>query len=150
MQHLLAVDGDVFARTHFTPGHVTASAVVVSKERRAIALIAHTKLRKWLQPGGHVEPTDPDSIEAARREALEECGPLTLEPMGLLDVDVHDIPGFGAEPPHEHFDVRILFHHTAGDLATTGEVDDVGWFPLDRLPSPLGTSVARLAAKLGA
>ena len=144
---LLDLPGDIFSRAHFSPGHVTASAVVLSTGGDEIALIDHHKLKKWLQPGGHIEPDDGSLTSAAVREAIEECGPLQLETYGLFDVDVHQLPALGSEPPHMHFDVRILCRVTGGHLALTGEVNAVCWFPFDRPPSPVGTSVARLIAK---
>ena len=55
-------------RSHFAPGHFTASAFVLSPDRRELILIHHKKLGIWVQPGGHVETSDEDLLSAARRE----------------------------------------------------------------------------------
>src|SRR5487761_1289430 len=51
--------------------HVTASAVVVG--RRGTVLHLHRRLRRWLQPGGHIDPGEAPE-HAALREAREETG----------------------------------------------------------------------------
>ena len=38
--------------------HFTASALVVDEAGARVCLVAHAKLGRLLQPGGHVEPTD--------------------------------------------------------------------------------------------
>src|SRR4051812_13856407 len=53
-------------------GHITASAVVMDADAERTLLIYHRKLSRWLQPGGHVEPSDVSLAEAALREATEE------------------------------------------------------------------------------
>ena len=112
-----------FGRKQFAPGHLTASALVLDPGRRRVALVLHTKLGLWLQPGGHFEPGETDPLAAARREVLEEigvaAGPLVGEPL-LLDVDVHPIPAHGDEPAHEHFDLRLLLV-AASDDAFAGD-----------------------------
>lgn len=49
----------------------TASVYILRDSQ--LLLIFHPKLKKWLPPGGHVEPNE-SPVEAARREALEETG----------------------------------------------------------------------------
>lgn len=111
---LLASPGEPISRDHFVPGHFTVSAFVVDTDRRVL-LIFHPKLQRWLQPGGHIDPTDSNPIETARREVLEETGldDLQLIHEGLIDFDIHDIPAFGVEPAHQHFDLRFLFRADA-------------------------------------
>ena len=70
MLQLLESEGDPFARTHFLPGHFTASAFVLSPSFNALYLIHHRKLERWLQPGGHVEPIDEDLLLAKIRAFL--------------------------------------------------------------------------------
>src|SRR5258705_4171245 len=62
------------SRDHFVPGHLTASAFVLSPERAAVLLIFHKKLGIWVQPGGHIEAEDESLEAAARRELGEEVG----------------------------------------------------------------------------
>lgn len=147
-QELLERDGDIFSRYHFAPGHITASAMLVSSDWDAIVLVDHRRFGVWLQPGGHVEPDDAGLRAAALREAVEECGPLELEVVGFLDLDVHAIPAAKGEPPHAHYDVRFLCRVLSGDLAHTGEVLAAEWFALDGAPDRLGSSVDRLIEKV--
>ena len=112
---LLSNTPEPFSRAQFDPGHVTASAFVVSPNRDKLLLIFHGKLHRWLQPGGHVELTDDDIVGAATREVEEETNipksQLTLFNPPILDVDVHQIPPNPkkSEPAHGHFDIRVLF-----------------------------------------
>ncbi len=139
------------SRAHFQPGHLTASGFVLSPEGDALLLIFHKKLGIWVQPGGHVEPSDRSLLEAARREVREEVGlDLSLdEASGIFDLDVHTIPARKDEPSHEHFDVRYCFRSPTRDFVRTDEVADVRWAPLaeiDQLTSD--ESVLRAARKL--
>ena len=144
-------------RSHFEPGHFTASAFVLSPDRRDLVLIHHKKLGIWVQPGGHVEPTDGDLLGAARREVLEEVGLDELEPISasggspVFDVDIHSIPARKADPAHEHFDVRFAFVAKTRDLVHSDEVADLRWVPLSEVEQ-MGTdeSVLRAVSKLRA
>ncbi len=111
-------------RKQYTPGHFTASAFILSPDNRALLLIYHRKLERWLQPGGHIESDDLNLLDAAQREAQEECRLAATDLTALssepFDIDIHTIPAHKNEPAHEHFDVRYLFrcHHlkaSAGD-----------------------------------
>lgn len=134
------------SRNHFTPGHLTASAFVTNGD--GVLLIHHDRLGRWLQPGGHVEPDDADLEAAARREVEEETTLAGLESMGLLDVDVHEIPAAKGEPTHLHLDVRWAFRSDGNPAAGDG-VSAARWARLDELAG-LGAdaSVIRGAIKL--
>jgi 8-oxo-dGTP pyrophosphatase MutT (NUDIX family) len=118
--------GDPFNRNNFVPGHLVASALIVSWDHRRVLLVRHPGLQRWLQPGGHVEGAELPRAAAAR-EAKEEAG-LTLPAAapGLLDVDVQRIPGTRREPPHTHYDLRYLFVDEV--RAEYRDDPDVRWF----------------------
>jgi 8-oxo-dGTP pyrophosphatase MutT (NUDIX family) len=91
--------------------HFTASAYVVDETGKRTCLVAHAKLGRLLQPGGHLEPTDLTLEAAALREAREETGlELELHPTAPrpFDLDIHEIPERPGEPAHFHLDVRYL------------------------------------------
>jgi 8-oxo-dGTP pyrophosphatase MutT (NUDIX family) len=125
---------DACARSHFAPGHFTASAFVLSPDRRELILIHHRKLGIWVQPGGHIDATDLDLESAARREVAEEVGLRELEALlpnsALFDLDIHAIPARKDEPAHEHFDVRFAFVARTLSFERSEEVADVRWVPL--------------------
>lgn len=138
IDRLAAEHSDCFERT-CRPGHLTASAWVVSADGARHLLLRHRKLGKWLQPGGHADG-DGDLLSVARREVIEETGLSQVEPIaagsGLvpLDLDVHLIParfdanGEMIDDAHEHHDVRFLFRVT-GDASLTAneESDGLEW-----------------------
>jgi 8-oxo-dGTP pyrophosphatase MutT (NUDIX family) len=149
----LTAPSEACQRTHFAPGHFTASAFVLSPDRRDLILIHHKKLGIWVQPGGHVEASDADLASAARREVAEEVGLGELDSLGtdgaLFDVDIHTIPARKSEPAHEHFDARFAFVARTRDFARTEEVADVRWVPLERVDEvTTDESVLRAAKKL--
>ena len=99
------------------PGHLTTSAIVLSPDHTRILVIDHAVIGRWLQPGGHYEPSASFHL-SARREAEEETGVtgLRLHPWhGDEDlpfaIDSHDVPGKAArsEAPHVHHDLQYLF-----------------------------------------
>jgi 8-oxo-dGTP pyrophosphatase MutT (NUDIX family) len=132
MRALADVGGDPFARDHWEPGHFTASAFVLSPDGRSILLIFHEKFRRWLQPGGHVEPGDTDIVAAARREVAEETGLAAVDAVGagLFDVDVHEIPARKLDPAHRHFDARVLLRARTLDFTAATDALAGRWVPL--------------------
>lgn len=152
---------DCFDRT-CRPGHVTASAWIVTPGDDRVLLVHHRKLDRWLQPGGHCDGQS-DPAAAALREAEEETGLPRLrlsddspEPTPL-DLDVHLIParydaaGQLIEDAHEHHDVRFLIV-AHGDLApqASEESHAVRWFtPAELAVATDEESVLRMARKAG-
>ncbi len=131
---LLTQSSQPFSRYQFDPGHLTASALVLSRDARAVLLVFHRRLGRWLQPGGHVEPEDPDLEAAARREVREETG-LRLRPHGpapLVGVEVHAIPARDDEPAHWHHDLVFGFVSEDGHLEP-GAGHQARWIEIERL-----------------
>ena len=151
MFDLARAAGDPFSRLHFVPGHFTASAFVLSPDGGSLLLIHHSKLHRWLQPGGHVEPSDIDLPAAAAREVVEEVGitSLTAENTGIFDVDIHPIPARKAEPLHEHFDVRYLFRAIDLSAVAGSDANAFRWVPIAEITAELtDASIMRALAKL--
>lgn len=132
---LLERAGDVCARTGFDPGHITASGLVLSRDGAAVLLVLHERLGRWLQPGGHVEPSDASAAEAARREIREETGVEVdpgVEPV-LVAVDVHEIPAARGEPAHLHHDLMFRFVVREPEGAPVRGSHHATWVPVERL-----------------
>ena len=145
----VASHADAFERA-CTLGHVTASAWIVDAERTHVLLTHHRKLGRWLQLGGHVDG-DADVRAGALREAREESGLSHLRFVrdGIYDLDVHRIPARGAEPAHEHYDVRFALEADRDEpLRPSAESKALAWVALDALDAvEADESVLRLARK---
>lgn len=108
-------------------------AVFVVRDGRVL-LHWHEKLRRWLPPGGHIEPNElPD--DAARRETREETG-VEVDLIGPTGID-HARPGEPVQlvrpegiqvetigPGHEHIDL-IYFARPRSDPDLPPRV---GWY----------------------
>ncbi|MGC5018423.1 NUDIX hydrolase [Micromonospora sp. DT47] len=141
---LLAAGPGAMSRAHL-PGHVTASALVLDATGSQVLLCLHGKFRKWVQLGGHCEPTDRTLAGAALREATEESGiaGLVVDPLPI-DVDIHPVACRGGSL---HHDVRFAVFAPAGAVErVSDESEALGWFPPDRLPEPLADATAKLVA----
>ena len=142
-------------RTNYVPGHFTASAFLLSPDQQKICLIYHGKLHLWLQPGGHIEPTDEDVIAAARREVMEETGNLDFKIFDtgnpIFDLDIHTIPESPKRnaPAHDHFDVRMLFQAQSTTLVAGDDALDARWVAIsDVQDAGTDQSVMRAVGKL--
>lgn len=130
------------AVTH--PGHVCATAWVVSPDFSRVLLVEHRVLG-WSAPGGHLHPGE-TTLAAARRELAEECGAMAAgaEPARDRAVFVHvtDVAGTDqGNPSHRHWNVAWAFviHDVDGNTHVGDVVDTAGeeraqWWPCDDLP----------------
>lgn len=134
------------------PGHITASAVVLSSSGSEVLLTLHPRVGAWLQLGGHCEPSDETLAGAALREATEESGisGLTIAPVPV-HVDVHPITcSLGV--PTRHFDVRFAVRAPADASPVRSEESlDLRWWPVNGLPEdPTGwTGLSEMLAAAG-
>src|SRR5579864_5813363 len=104
-----------FSREQFTPGHITATGLVLAPDEERVLLVHHGRLNRWLLPGGHIEAEDGTAGDAARREVLEETAAALAgrSDPPLAGIDVHGIPAKGSEPYHLHHDLIFLFRATS-------------------------------------
>ncbi|MEW2430180.1 NUDIX hydrolase [Micromonospora sp. NPDC047644] len=141
---LLAAGPVAMSRQH-RPGHVTASALVLDATGSRVLLCLHGKFGRWVQLGGHCEPTDQTLVGAALREATEESGitGLRIDPVPI-DVDVHQVQCQGGSA---HYDVRFaVIAPPSAVEQVSDEAEELGWFPPDQLPEPLAGGTAQLVA----
>lgn len=122
-----------FERT-LAAGHVTASAWVVSPDRKSVLLMHHRKLNRWFQPGGHCDGNS-DTLQVALKEVREETG-VVARPLrqSIFDIDVHTIPGNAREGAHLHYDIRYLLEaDLVLEVARNHEAKEVRWILLDEV-----------------
>jgi 8-oxo-dGTP pyrophosphatase MutT (NUDIX family) len=148
MISFLTENDNVFDRTN-TIGQITVSAILTDLRVENILLLWHKKLKRWLQPGGHVESTiDSSLLEAAFRELIEET---ELEKSSIVavsgiffDIDIHVIPANQSEPEHNHYDLRYHFKLESD----TRPVGNFKWIPIGELIKNEEESLSRFARKL--
>lgn len=103
------------------PKHIVSAATIILNEDKEILLIKGPK-RGWEMPGGQVE--EGESVkEAAVREAKEECG---------LDIEVTRFCGIFQNVERSICNTLFLAKPVGGQLTTTEEALDVGYFPLEK------------------
>jgi 8-oxo-dGTP pyrophosphatase MutT (NUDIX family) len=149
MVELLDSCPNCFRRDAF-PAHFTGSAFVVSADGTCGLLHHHRKLDRWLQFGGHCDGEE-DVLAVAQREACEESGihGLVVATARPFDLDIHEIPAFGDEPAHLHYDVRyILVAPEDAEIRTSSESKELRWFRSEEMKHwKLDPGLRRLIAK---
>jgi 8-oxo-dGTP pyrophosphatase MutT (NUDIX family) len=115
-------------------GHITGSALLIDESRQHILLMHHTKLNKWLQPGGHCDGNK-NVLAVAKKEVLEETGiEITVDKANIFDIDIHAIPERKGVPAHEHFDIRFLFVVPDNTVFKQNEESlALKWVPIDKI-----------------
>ena len=145
----LLSQGRDFASRRSFPMHVTAGALLVRGTE--ILLVKHRAYGIFLQPGGHLEPTDDTLAGAAERELVEETGidPGTVSCVSQSPVyveygRVRARPEKG-EPDHFHLDFGYTFTTADGDMGRIqeSEVTRADWYPLAEAERLVGHRIGR-------
>ena len=135
---------DPFKRANLI-GHITASGLVVRDDKAL--LIFHPYIKRWFQPGGHVDEGE-SSIEAAIREVYEETGfvceldPKNIEP---IDIDIHEIPANPKKGEDAHLHIDLLYRLRILRHEQSAEDIKYGWFTFKDVES---LRIQRALAKL--
>jgi len=126
---LTALEPDALDRSA-TPGHLTGSALIFNHDATETLLLFHTKLQRWLQPGGHADG-EANLARVALKEATEETGIEGLEIVDpAIDLDIHNVAKPGA-PEVLHYDVRFLvFAPEGAQPSGNHESQDIRWVSL--------------------
>jgi 8-oxo-dGTP pyrophosphatase MutT (NUDIX family) len=131
-------------------GHITASALLLNKDKTKALLMHHTKLDKWLQLGGHCDG-NPNALEVALKEAREESGIKGIAPVSdkIFDLDIHLIPKNSREDEHYHYDIRFLLYVTSDEeIIQNHEAKELRWIGACKDETPTtNPSVLRMLAK---
>lgn len=126
-------------------GHFTASIFLISENSKEVLMIHHKKLKRYLQPGGHIDALDESPLEAAKRELFEETGidSKFLEYKCLssfnesipFNISVHLIPENieKKEDAHYHYDLQYLYFckQKPNIVIDLNEVNSYEWVRLD-------------------
>ncbi len=136
MLRLLDTGLDLWGREG--PAHFTASAWVVSPDRKHVLMAYHRIYRAWSWLGGHADG-DRDLKKVALREVMEESGlknvrladpePLSLE---ILTVDGHEKRGSYVSS-HLHLNLTWLVEADMEEKLTGNEEENAGaaWYERD-------------------
>jgi 8-oxo-dGTP pyrophosphatase MutT (NUDIX family) len=128
-------------------GHITASGLVIKNNK--VLLILHPYIKKWFQPGGHIDEGELP-IEAAIREVYEETGLVcmsAIENPDPIDVDLHEIPAKSSKNESAHLHIDLLYQLRVLREEEPLEKITKGWFSFDQIESPrIQRAISRLSA----
>lgn len=125
--------------------HFTATAYVFHGKK--VLLHFHPKIKKWLPPGGHIEPNETPP-EAAKREAKEETGleivlieqeNIKIQAPHAISFErpffclLESIPAHKETPAHEHMDMIYLAQPSADADLSIPEKNGFRWFSYEEL-----------------
>lgn len=131
---------NVFERSSIA-AHMTASAWVVSPDRKKVLMVYHNLYDSWSWMGGHADG-ETDLLAVAKREVMEECGLTQVKVLSddifsleVLSVDGHIKHGKYVST-HLHLNVTYLFEAdpTAPIFMKPDENSGVAWFTTEEVP----------------
>lgn len=130
---------DYLLRSNLT-AHLTSSAFVVNKDMTKVVFAFHHIYQSWAWVGGHNDG-NPNSLEVAMKEAMEETGLKSIQPYSedLLTIDVIYVPNHikkGAYvPDHLHLNMTYLLMADDNEIPSHNPAEhaDVRWFLIDEV-----------------
>ena len=129
-------------------GHFTASALMVDPRRNTVLLVMHPRAKRWLQMGGHIEPSDLSFRDAALRECIEESGYRDIAVWSVpARLDRHDVPcrsPRGEVIQSVHWDVQFLAVVDSHSECVLTEDAPTQWWNLETVMPELDHSVKQL------
>ena len=115
--------------------HMTASAWVVSPDRKQVIMVYHNLYQSWSWMGGHADG-DWDLLRVAKKEVMEECGlqELTVVSPEIFSLEVLCVDGHEKRgkylSSHLHLNVTYLLEADPTQPVRCKEDENqaVGWF----------------------
>ena len=111
--HFLRSEENLLTRENKV-AHLTASAWVVSPDRKQVIMVYHNLYNSWSWMGGHADG-DADLLRVAKKEVMEECGlqELTVVSPDILSLEILCVDGHEKKgqylSSHLHLNVTYLF-----------------------------------------
>lgn len=118
--------------------HFTASAWVVSRDRKHVLMAYHNLYDSWAWLGGHADGEE-DLLKVAIKEVKEESGLENVKPVSedIYSVEILAVAGHTKKgkyiPSHLHLNVTYLLEADMGEALRNkpDENSQVGWFSLE-------------------
>lgn len=130
-------------------GHITASGLVIRDER--VLLIFHPYIKRWFQPGGHIDEGE-SPIYAAIREVYEETGFVCSADSAfpeLIDIDIHEIPANHKKGEGSHLHIDLLYKLKVLHQEKSPEDISCDWFSFDQVENTRIQRVLRMLSPQG-
>ena len=137
---LMEREGDRLLLRECSYAHMTASSVIVNRDRTKMLMAFHKIYQSWAWTGGHADG-DGDFEAVARREAQEETGIQNLKKLGAGAASIEVLPVWAHQKhgqmvaSHLHLNISYLFE--ADDTLPLRIAEDensaVGWIPIAQL-----------------
>ncbi len=123
-------------------GHIAGSGAIFSPDLKKIILIYHPTFKRWMQPGGHLEPDEAGPWITAARESAEETGVKFSRQLFKKDkripvlLESHLVPSKPPknEPVHYHHAFWYGFVAESEDIKIEDKViKEVKWVAVDKV-----------------
>lgn len=136
LRYIEAFPHDVLRRDNEI-AHITSSGFIMNERLDRVLLVHHNIRNTWAWTGGHADG-DENLLAVAIKEAKEETGVQTIEPLCKNIVSVDIFPVFGHVKhgvyvnAHLHLSIAYLLIADDTEQVKVNEAEnsDVKWFPI--------------------